>query len=234
MQEEEKESFDVKMPDVGEYSKEMLLAFEKEVLGIYVSGHPLEEYEAIWRKRITKTTADFALDEETGEVAVQDKETVTIGGLIADKTIKYTKNDKVMAFLTIEDLVGTVEVVVFPRDYEQNSHLLTEDAKVFVRGRVSVEEDKDGKVICEKILPFDKLVKKLWIKFADMDAYKSAEKKLFDAIAESEGDDGIVIFIQNPKAMKELPRNHNVRADEILLQKLYELFGKDNVKVVQS
>ncbi|MBQ9134462.1 MAG: DNA polymerase III subunit alpha [Lachnospiraceae bacterium] len=234
VQEEEKESFDVKMPDVGEYSKEMLLAFEKEVLGIYVSGHPLEEYEAIWRKRITKTTADFALDEETGEVAVQDKETVTIGGLIADKTIKYTKNDKVMAFLTIEDLVGTVEVVVFPRDYEQNSHLLTEDAKVFVRGRASVEEDKDGKVICEKILPFDKPMKKLWIKFADMDAYKSAEKKLFDAIADSEGDDGIVIYIENPKAKKELSRNHNVRVDETLLQKLYELFGKDNVKVVQS
>ncbi|MBO5167126.1 MAG: DNA polymerase III subunit alpha [Lachnospiraceae bacterium] len=234
VQEEEKDSFDVKMPDVGEYSKEMLLGFEKEVLGIYVSGHPLEEYEAIWRKRITKTTADFALDEETGEVAVQDKANVTIGGLIADKTIKYTKNDKVMAFLTIEDLVGTVEVVVFPRDYEQNSHLLTEDAKVFVQGRASVEEDKDGKVICEKILPFDKPMKKLWIKFADMDTYKSMESQMFDAIADSEGDDGIVIYIENPKAKKELPRNHNVRVDETLLQKLYELLGKDNVKVVQS
>ncbi len=234
VQEEEKDSFDVKLPEVGEYSKEMLLGFEKEVLGVYVSGHPLEEYEAIWRKRITKTTVDFALDEETGEVAVRDGANVTIGGLIADKTIKYTKNDKVMAFLTIEDLVGTVEVVVFPRDYERNSHLLTEDAKVFVQGRASVEEDKDGKVICEKILPFDKLTKKIWIKFADMDNYKAKEASLFSAIADSEGDDGIVIYIENPKAKKELPRNHNVRADENLLEKLYELFGKDNVKVVQS
>ena len=234
VQEEEKDSFDVKMPDVGEYSKEMRLAFEKEVLGIYVSGHPLQEYEAGWRKRITRTTADFALDEETGEVAVPDGSTVIIGGLISDKTIKYTKNDKVMAFLTIEDLVGTVEVVVFPRDYEKNSHLLVEDAKVFVQGRASVEEDKDGKVICEKIIPFDKPVKKLWIKFPDMEAYKAMESKMFDAIADSEGDDTVVIYIENPKAKKELPRNHNVRTDENLLEKLYELFGKDNIKVVQS
>ncbi len=234
VQEEEKDSFDVKMPDVGEYSKEMRLAFEKEVLGIYVSGHPLEEYEASWRKRITRTTADFALDEETGEVTVPDGSTVIIGGLISDKTIKYTKNDKVMAFLTIEDLVGTVEVVVFPRDYEKNAHLLVEDAKVFVQGRASVEEDKDGKVICEKIIPFDKPVKKLWIKFADMEAYKALEAKLFEVIADSEGDDNVVIYIENPKAKKELPRNHNVRADEVLLEKLYELFGKENVKVVQS
>ncbi len=234
VQEEEKDSFDVKMPDVGEYSKEMRLAFEKEVLGIYVSGHPLQEYEAGWRKRITRTTADFALDEETGEVAVPDGSTVIIGGLISDKTIKYTKNDKVMAFLTIEDLVGTVEVVVFPRDYEKNSHLLVEDAKVFVQGRASVEEDKDGKVICEKIIPFDKPVKKLWIKFPDMEAYKAMESKMFDAIADSEGDDTVVIYIENPKAKKELPRNHNVRTDETLLEKLYDLFGKDNIKVVQS
>ncbi|MGN0431020.1 MAG: DNA polymerase III subunit alpha [Lachnospiraceae bacterium] len=234
VEEEEKDSFDVKLPNVGEYSKEMLLGFEKEVLGIYVSGHPLEEYEAVWRKRITKTTADFALDEDTGEVAVQDGSTVTIGGLIADKTIKYTKNDKVMAFLTIEDLVGTVEVVVFPKDYEQNSALLTEDAKVFIRGRASVEEDKDGKVICEKIFPFDKPVKKVWIQFPDMDIYKAEEEKLFRAIADSEGDDGVVIYIRSLKAKKELSKNHNVRADEALLEKLCDLFGKDNVKVTQS
>ena len=234
VEEEEKDSFDVKLPNVGEYSKEMLLGFEKEVLGIYVSGHPLEEYEAVWRKRITKTTADFALDEDTGEVAVQDGSTVTIGGLIADKTIKYTKNDKVMAFLTIEDLVGTVEVVVFPKDYEQNSALLTEDAKVFIRGRASVEEDKDGKVICEKIFPFDKPVKKVWIQFPDMDIYKAEEEKLFRAIADSEGDDGVVIYIRSLKAKKELAKNHNVRADEALLEKLCDLFGKDNVKVTQS
>ncbi|MBD5496943.1 MAG: DNA polymerase III subunit alpha [Lachnospiraceae bacterium] len=232
--EEEKENFDVRLPEVGEYPKEMRLGFEKEVLGIYVSGHPLEEYENVWRKTISATTADFALDEETGEVSVNDGQKVTIGGMIADKTIKYTKNEKVMAFLTLEDLVGTVEVVVFPKDYEKNAALLVEDAKVFVQGRVSVEEDKDGKLICERILPLEKPARKLWIKFPDMASYQAQEAKLLAAIAESEGDDGVVIYVQNPKAMKELPRNRNVRADEELLTSLYGMFGEENVKVVAA
>ncbi len=231
--EEAKDSFDVQLPEVGEYSKEMLLTFEKEVLGIYVSGHPLQEYEAAWRKKITATCADFALDEETGEVAVKDGSKVVIGGLISEKTIKYTKNDKVMAFLTIEDLVGTVEVVVFPKDYEKNAALLAEDAKVFVTGRASVEEDKDGKVICERIQSFDQITKKIWIKFATMDAYKAAEESLFAAIADSEGNDSVVIYVENPKAMKELPKNRNVKADDALVEKLSALFGKDNIKVVK-
>ncbi|MBD5537167.1 MAG: DNA polymerase III subunit alpha [Lachnospiraceae bacterium] len=232
--EEEKESFDVRLPEVGEYPKEMRLGFEKEVLGIYVSGHPLEEYENVWRKTISATTADFALDEETGEVALNDGKKVTIGGMIADKTIKYTKNEKVMAFLTLEDLVGTVEVVVFPKDYEKNAALLMEDAKVFVQGRVSVEEDKDGKLICERILPLEKPARKLWIKFPDMASYQAQEAKLLAAIAESEGDDSVVIYVQNPKSMKELPRNRNVRADEELLTSLYGMFGEENVKVVAA
>jgi len=167
-------------------------------------------------------------------VALDDGKKVTIGGMIAGKTIKYTKNEKVMAFLTLEDLVGTVEVVVFPKDYEKNAALLAEDAKVFVQGRVSVEEDKDGKLICERILPFEKPARKLWIKFLDMESYEAQEAKLFAAIAESEGDDSVVIYVQNPKSMKELPRNRNVRADEELLTSLYGIFGEENVKVVAA
>ncbi|MBE5893172.1 MAG: DNA polymerase III subunit alpha [Lachnospiraceae bacterium] len=153
--EEDKEEFDIRMPDVGEYAKEMRLGFEKEVLGIYVSGHPLEEYQPLWQKYITNHTNDFALDEENGTVRVEDQTTAVVGGLIADKTIKYTKNDKVMAFLNLEDLVGNVEVVVFPNDYERYGKLLQEDSKIFVKGRVSLEEDKDGKLICEQIVSFD-------------------------------------------------------------------------------
>ena len=234
VEEEEKEGLALKLPDVGEYPKEMKLAFEKEVLGIYVSGHPLEEYEVAWRKKISNTTADFAYDEETQGVRVKDGAKAVIGGLIAAKTIKYTKDNKIMAFLTIEDLVGTVEVIVFPKTYEQSASFLTEDAKVFVQGRISVEEDKDGKLICEKIVPFTELKKKVWIKFPDMEAYKAAEAGLMDMLRESEGKDGIVIYIENPKAKKELPPNQNVEADEDLVNRLQERFGRENVTVTVS
>ena len=158
-EESQKEEFDIRMPDVGEYPKEMLLAFEKEVLGIYLSGHPLEADQELWQKYITNTTNDFALDEEIGRARVEDQRRVTVGGMIADRNIKYTKNDKVMAFLNLEDLVGNMEIVVFPRDYEKYGSLLVEDARVFIRGRVNVEEEKDGKLICEHVVSFEDAAK---------------------------------------------------------------------------
>ena len=230
--ESQKEDFDVKLPDVGEYSKEMLLAFEKEVLGVYISGHPLEEQEELWRKGITNTTADFVINEEIGEPAVRDNMPAIIGGIIVDKKIKYTKNDKIMAFLQIEDLVGSVEVIVFPRDYEKNSDKLLEDNKVFVRGRVSLEEERDGKLICEKITAFDEIPKKLWIKFPSKEAYESKSKELLDLLADSDGKDSVIIYIEEIKAMKKLPPNWNVNADEQLAKVLSEKFGKENVKIV--
>ena len=230
--EEEKESFEVKMPDVGEYSKEMKLSFEKEVLGVYISGHPLEEYQEIWKKYITNTTADFYLDEEIGEAHVADGKSVTIGGMIADKKLKYTKNEKVMAFLQIEDLVGTIEVIVFPRDYERNANKLIEDQKVFIKGRVSAEEDKDAKLICEKITAFDEIPKKLWIKFPTKELFEEKEAELMALLYDSEGKDNVVIYIENPKAMKTLPPNRNVNADIALIERLEAIFGKENVRVV--
>lgn len=228
----QKEEFDVKLPDVGEYSKEMLLAFEKEVLGIYISGHPLEEQEELWKKGITNTTADFMLDEETGATVVKDNATAVIGGMIADKKIKYTKNDKIMAFLQLEDLVGSVEVIVFPRDYEKYSTKLVEDNKVFIRGRVSLEEDKDGKLICEKITAFDEIPRKLWIKFSSKESYEQAETELFSLLAGSDGNDTVIIYIEGIKAMKKLPPNRNVNADQELFARLSERFGGENIKIV--
>ena len=229
--ESEKSSYDVQLPDVGEYSKDMILAFEKEVLGIYISGHPLEEFEDLWRRGITNTTADFVLEEESGETRVQDNVSCTIGGIIANKKIKYTKNDKIMAFLQIEDLVGTVEVIVFPRDYEKNSMKLLEDNKVFIKGHVSLEEDRDGKVICEKITAFDEIPKKLWIKFSTMEAYQASSDELLQILQTSDGHDSVVIYIEEAKAMKKLPPSYSVQADEELKGQLSAKYGEDNIKI---
>ena len=230
--EEDKKDYDIQLPDVGEYSKDMLLSFEKEVLGIYISGHPLEEQEELWKKGITNTTADFALDEETGSTRVRDNDSVIIGGMIADKKIKYTKNDKVMAFLQVEDLVGSVEVIVFPRDYEKNSAKLLEDNKVFIKGRVSLEEDRDGKLICERITSFDEIPRKLWVKFPDKESYELAAEDFLNLLRTSDGRDSVVVYIENEKAMKRLPPNYSVNADETLRQKLAARYGEENVKTV--
>ena len=234
MGEEEKKEYEVQLPDVGEYDKEQILAFEKEVLGIYISGHPLEKYEELWRRGITNVTSDFALDEETGVSKVVDNSTAIIGGMITGKTIKYTKTNKTMAFLTVEDLVGTVEVVVFPRDYEKNSAFLTEEKKVFVRGRVSCEDDRPSKLICEKIWAFEDVPQELWVQFADKKEYQEKEQLLFDVLRHSEGKDYVVVFVRNERAVRRLGENWKVNADETMLERLYALFGKENVKVTKS
>ena len=232
--EEDKKDFEIKLPDVGEYSRDMLLAFEKEVLGVYISGHPLEEYEERWRKNVNAVSSDFQPDEETGEARVRDGARVTIGGLIASKTIKHTKNNKTMAFINVEDLVGSVEVVIFPRDYEKNSMLLNEDEKIFVRGRVSVEEEKAGKVICESIIPFDSVVKELWVQFPDKDSFTEREKELYEALKDSDGRSGVVVYLAADRAIKRLPAGRSVLIEPELLGRLANIFGEKNVKVVEK
>ena len=227
----QKEAFDVKLPDVGEYPKEQLLSFEKELLGVYVSGHPLEEYQEIWEKHITAKTAEFIMQEDTNEAAVEDGSVVTIGGMIADKKIKYTKDNKVMAILKLEDLVGSVEVFVFPKKYEKYSAKLTEDNKIFIQGRVSVEEDKDAKLMCEKVETFDEVPKKLWLKFEDMAAYERLEPQVEALLNASEGSDQVIYYIEETKQIKKLPPNRNVRADAGLFEALEKILAKGSVKV---
>lgn len=230
--EEQKEEFDIKLPDVGEYSKEMRLAFEKEVLGIYVSGHPLEEYEALWRKNIKNTTMDFLLDEETHSMHLTDGMRTTIGGIVTEKKIKYTKNEQVMAFLTLEDLLGSIEVIVFPKTYSKYGSLLFEDSKVFLTGRVSGEEERDGKLICEEVTAFEDVPRKLWIQFASKEEYESSVSDMHKIMQNSEGKDSVVIYIREPRMKKELPSNQNVSADKELLNALEERFGAENIKLI--
>ena len=234
MGEEDKKSFEIRLPDVGEYAKESKLAFEKEVLGVYISGHPLEEYADVWKKNITAATLDFYPMEESGLPKVRDGAKVIVGGMITEKTIKYTKNNKVMAFITLEDLVGTVEVVVFPRDYERNAALIETDSKVFIMGNVSAEDDKASKLICEKIVSFDQVPRELWIQFADRKQYEQEVAELYDTLRQSDGSDHVVVYLRAEKQMKHLPASRSVEIEDNLVGVLRGKYGAENVKVVEK
>ena len=231
--EEEKEELETKLPEVGEYDKEMILGFEKEVLGVYISGHPLEDYIPVMEKNITRTTADFIVSE--GEVApkVKDNETAVVGGMIVDKVVKTTRTNSLMAFITLEDLMGTVEIIVFPKDYEKYRSLLETDRKVFVKGRITVEEDKPAKMICQKIVPFDDIPKQLWLQFTNRESYRNIEESLFALLGQYDGQDTVIIYLSQERAKKQLPNSRMTKVCPELLEKLYEDMGHENVKVVQ-
>ena len=232
--EEDKKDFEIRMPDVEEYDKEQLLAFEKEVLGVYISGHPLEKYEKMWQKNISATTMDFAYQEELHGSRLFDGAEEIIGGMVEGITIKHTKNNKTMVFLTIEDLLGTVEVVVFPRQYEIYRNSITQDGKLFIQGHVSAEEEKASKLICDKIWKFEDLPKELWIQFSDKESFMAEEKALYEILRSSDGTDQVVVYIRSPKSMKRLGKAWSICADETLLQKIVERYGQNNVKVVEK
>ena len=232
--EEDKAEYEIKLPDVEEYDKEVLLGFEKEVLGIYISGHPLEEYMERLKKNTNAVTTDFVLDEETGTLKVSDGTKVRIGGMITDKVIKYTKNNKAMAFITLEDLVGTVEIIIFPKDYERYAKYLENDAKVFVEGRVTAEEDRNGKLICEKIISFDEVKRELWLQFSSKSDFEEKEGALYGKMMDADGSEHVVIYLAAEKQMKRLPENRNVAITKELLEDLGNFLGKKNVKVVEK
>ena len=231
--EEDKKEFEIRMPDVEEFGKEELLGYEKEVLGIYLSGHPLENYREMMEKTISAKTSDFQQDEETNLPKVMDGQKVIIGGMITDKTIKYTKNNKVMAFLTVEDLVGTVEVVVFPRDYEKSQQFLNEEGRVFIQGRVSAEDDRASKLILEKIRPFDNMPREIWIQFDNKESYTQQSQELLADLRRSPGDSAVVIYLKDVKAIKKLPVGYHAQIQDSWLNYMYEKYGKTNVKVVE-
>ena len=230
---EEKKEYEIRMPDVEEYDKEMILAFEKDVLGIYLSGHPLERYRNIMEKMISAKTTDFQPDEESGVSKVYDGQKVIIGGMITEKTIKYTRNNKVMAFLTVEDLLGTVEIVVFPRDYEKWQAMLNEDARVFVQGRVNAEDDKPSKLILEKVRAFEDMPQELWIQFKDKAEYAEKEQELLETLKGYAGVSAVVIYLKDVNAMKRLPAGYHARISDSLTGELRKKYGESNVKVVE-
>ena len=231
MSPEVKKEYEIQLPPIGEFSKEESLGYEKEVLGVYLSGHPLEEWEDLLMNHVSAVSSDFMLDEETNEPKVQNGAKEIIGGMITNKTIKYTKTNKTMAFITVEDLVGSVEVLIFPKIYERCKDKLVEDSKIFVEGRVSSEDEKPSKLICDTITEFSEIPRELWVAFPGKEEWLSTREEFLDLIAESDGIDPVFIYLRNTKSYQRLPGGRRVKISGELLSLLSKMYGNDSVTV---
>ena len=221
-----------------------MLEFEKEVLGIYVSGHPLEEQEGKWRKHITHMTNAFAAvdaeedslgDMESGkENRLKDKQKVTIGGIVSGITRRYTKNGDPWAIVVIEDLVGTAEVLVFNRQFSKYQSVIREDNKVFVTGTIQLQEGKPTSIIANEIVEFNQISNELWFKFDDKESYDKCEQDILNYAIANSGNDKIVIYLAKEKAKKVLPVQYGINAHMGVVKALQDLYGEDNVKLVEK
>ena len=235
------------LPKVEDYSKEEILAFEKEVLGIYVSGHPLENYSSILEKNTTVTTMDFASEEgdadnqmqgaagtgQQGEegTSLHDNDEVVIGGIVSNRLVKTTRSNTMMAFLTLEDMYGTVEVLVFPKDYAKYKSICDVDARLLIKGRVTIEEERGAKLICQNMVSLDDIPKELWIKFADIDAFNKGEESLKLIAKEFDGTDVVVAYCEKEKVIKKYPQSMGTSICPELLDKMRAKFSSENVAV---
>ena len=223
------------LPAISEYVQRDRLAMEKEVLGIYVSGHPLAEYEKTLRRKVSHTSIDF-LPVEEGEDRMQIAEgtKVAVGGMIAAKSVKYTRNNEKMCFLSLEDLQGTMEIIVFPKVMEQCSAFLDEEAVVLVKGRANVSADGEAKVIAASVTPLmeeteEKKPASLWLKQA---AGNEMPLVWITAILEKyKGDTPVYIYEEKTKRKMKADRKFWVTLEEGLLEELRKLLGEKNVAV---
>ena len=218
-------------PPVGEYDRDLKLSFEKEVLGVYLSGHPLDGYLGLWKSHITNKVSDLIRDEETGKTLVQDHQHVVIGGLLRNLKTRYTKKNELMLNAVLEDLTGSCEVLVWPDAYAQNKEKLQEDAKLFLEGDVRLQEDRDAVLAVSKIHTFEDTPRNFWIRFADLAAYQEKKAVLDRFVDEHGGRDQVIVYAAREKVMKRLPQGQGIRAGEETLTLAAQLFGSENVSL---
>lgn len=224
----------MKLPDVGEFEMSELLAYEKEVLGLYLSGHPMEQYQELWRKNITHTMKDFEYDAEMENPLIKDGEKVIIGGMVENVRLLNTKNGKRIAYLTLEDMYGTVEITVFSRDYEMNRHHFTQDNKLFIAGSIVIEDEKPVRLLFRKLIPFDEVGHELWIQFKDREMFTGEEARLKQLISGYDGTDSLIIRCKKEDVYKRMSPDWDLLAAPELVEKLKDIYGEGNVRLTDK
>ena len=229
---EEKGDFELLFPDLEEFPKAELLRNEKDALGVYLSGHPLDSDKALMKEVCTRKARDFSEEaqEEQKEDGIQDDEICIVGGLLTNINKRITKKNEMMAFLTIEDNTASMEVVAFPRTFETAKEFLTEDSKIFVKGRIQKKDEGEAKLIAEKIILFAKVPKEIWIQFSDKEEYAKREAELLRILKEYKGEREVVLYLKKEKAIKRLPGELRIDSGEGTRSLLMEKFGTENVK----
>ena len=225
------------LPDLKEFPQKNLLTMEKERLGIYISGHPLAPYEKELKKISTiNTTELFQMSDEISgkmtDIGLRDGQSIAIGGIIANKKNKITKNNNMMAFVTLEDLYGVVEIIIFPATYDKYQKYIEEDTIVVVEGRLSISEEDEPKIISESIRPLNKYKReKLYIKVEEGD-FNTAFNNLKEIFENYRGDVPVYVYLAKEKKVVMADRNYWVNTeDDRLLDEVRRVVGKDSVRI---
>lgn len=241
---EQKEELKVTLPEAEEFPREIFLGYERELMGVYVSGHPLDEYIDVLKKNVNAQAVEFAASgdseeegfdtEEEKGASIKDGAEVVVGGIIMESDLKYSGKGNAYGNIILEDLTGTVKILAFSKTYERVRPLLTEGNKVFVKGRVQNDEEREAIIICEDVKSFDDCRKEIWIQFSNKADFEGKESELNSSVKDMDGNDALVIYLKEEKAVKRMGANFSVGATEDNINIFRGKFGDDNVRVVDK
>ena len=237
-------------PNIKEFDKRHILLMEKEMTGLYLSGHPLDEYKQSLKLQTSTTietieksyeifleNINAELEESmiSEEPVINDNDTVIIGGILTEVNQKVTRNNTMMAFLKLEDLTGTIEVIVFPKALDRLRHIIKEDTLVKLKGRVSIKEDELPKVICENIEGLEKVNgNKLYIRVKDRVAIREANNDIKKIIGDCVGNTPIYLFDAEKRQNYRLSKDKWINEDDEVIENLKSHFGEENVKLIEG
>ncbi|MDY3207331.1 DNA polymerase III subunit alpha [Clostridium baratii] len=241
---------EVTYPNIKEFTKKHLLSMEKEMTGVYLSGHPLDEYKKSLEMQTTTSISTInkvhkaledniskgiSIDEIVNQMPIKDNEQVILGGILTEVKQKVTRNNTIMAFLKLEDLDGEIEVIVFPRTLDRIRESIAEDALVTIKGRINIKEDEPPKLICEKIDGLEKVdSNKVYIRVNDNEEAKKINHYIKTDLIEYKGDSAVYIFNAKDKKSYRLARETWLNLDTDIISVLKETCGEENVKVVSK
>lgn len=224
-------------PDVKEFDKKYLLSLEKEMLGLYISGHPLEEYEEeldIYTNTRISDIVDIDDDDaDTTDRKVYDGQRVVIGGIISEISIKSTRRNEIMAFIKIEDMTGNIEAIIFPKLYTKCSKLIIEDSIIIMSGHISVKEEENPKVIADSIEPLKKnkkIINRVYIRLND-NTWENDVESLKKIFLKYSGKSPVYVILKNSRKKFMAPRNLWVDANIEFISKIKNAVGEKNVKI---
>ncbi len=226
-------------PPAEEFSPEMLLKYEKEVAGMYLSGHPMAQYRELSKALKCAQIGDIAAEESR----YKDNDRVLLLGLITSAKKKITKSDATMAFLNFEDMTGSIEVIVFPKTLIEKPTMFHEGNILLLHGRVSMREDEDTKVVCEAVEPCPSSVPAEAAKAPTQEKKKAARGLFlrFDTASSPQIEycrkllnifDGAVplyYYFADTKEYKRNPIGQNIDVNDVLLRELRKILGESNV-----
>ncbi|MDO4961483.1 MAG: DNA polymerase III subunit alpha [Eubacteriales bacterium] len=227
---DERMSFKRPLPKVEEFGKDELLAYEKEASGIYLSGHPMDSYTDACKKFVTAWSVNYLPDENTGLSVMREGDEAVSAGIVLERKVKTTRTNKQMAFLTVEDIYGQFEALLFPDTFERYRALTEPDSKIFILGRASIGRDETASIIASRLVDVKDIKKELWIAFKDMQDYRERASELDDLCFENQGNTGVVVYLKQERKAKKLGKDLSVKLSHESRSAFEAAFGKENVK----